>query len=322
MSTKTSIKRIALVAAAALTLGGFSAVSASAAAGQTISTTSGSSISAVAVGTNLTSSDVTGTYSTETLTAATGTDHVYTIISSGVGTLSIAPAPVAAAATSDAMAGGGGTASQKQNYTANSATSVTWYAGTYAGADTWRASNILTFAANSTVAGTQTITITGDVSGAVTHTITWGAAPVVVPSYSTVYTGADGTATALASSTAIVASAGDGVTQTPAGVIQVNLESGYNTNITKGLTVTVSGPGIAALTNVASFGSADTSLAVGRALSISDSTATSGKYSIRLFNDGTAGVSTITISSGTTVVATKTAVFYGKPAKVSVSQSY
>ena len=44
MSTKTSIKRIAAVAAVALTLGGFSAVSAFAAAGQTISTTSGTSI--------------------------------------------------------------------------------------------------------------------------------------------------------------------------------------------------------------------------------------------------------------------------------------
>ncbi len=85
MSTKTSFKRIALVAATALALGGLSAVSAYATAGQAISTTTGTITGTPGVaGASILSSVTTGTYSVETVTSGAA-DHVYTITSTGVG---------------------------------------------------------------------------------------------------------------------------------------------------------------------------------------------------------------------------------------------
>jgi uncharacterized protein YaaQ len=79
-------------------------------------------------------------------------------------------------------------------------------------------------------------------------------------------------------------------------------------NVTFPITATISGPGtlgIDSAANVASIASA------GRAV-----TGTTGHYAIGVFSDGTAGVATITISSGTTVLATETVTFYGAAAKI------
>jgi len=79
-------------------------------------------------------------------------------------------------------------------------------------------------------------------------------------------------------------------------------------NVTFPITATISGPGtlgIDTAANVASIAS------VGRAV-----TGTTGHYAIGVFSDGTSGVATITISTGTTVLATETVTFYGAAAKI------
>ena len=79
-------------------------------------------------------------------------------------------------------------------------------------------------------------------------------------------------------------------------------------NVTFPITATISGPGtlgIDTAANVASIAS------VGRAV-----TGTTGHYAIGVFSDGTAGVATVTISTGTTVLATETVTFYGAAAKI------
>jgi hypothetical protein len=80
------------------------------------------------------------------------------------------------------------------------------------------------------------------------------------------------------------------------------------TNVTFPITATISGPGtlgIDSAANVASIASA------GRAV-----TGTAGNYAIGVFSDGTAGVATVTISTGTTVLSTETVTFYGAAAKI------
>ena len=79
-------------------------------------------------------------------------------------------------------------------------------------------------------------------------------------------------------------------------------------NATFPITASISGPGtlgIDTAANVASITSA------GRAV-----TGTAGHYAIGVFSDGTAGVATVTISTGTTVLSTETVTFYGAAAKI------
>jgi hypothetical protein len=76
------------------------------------------------------------------------------------------------------------------------------------------------------------------------------------------------------------------------------------------LSVTVTGPGSVAVgANLAAITTAN--VGTGRAV-----TGAAGSYTIGVFADGTSGVSTITISSGTTVLATETVTFYGAAAKI------
>jgi hypothetical protein len=81
-------------------------------------------------------------------------------------------------------------------------------------------------------------------------------------------------------------------------------------NVTFPLTATISGPGTLAIgTNLAAITALDSG--TGRAI-----TGTTNHYVVGVFADGTAGVSTITISTGTTVLATETVTFYGAAAKI------
>ena len=81
-------------------------------------------------------------------------------------------------------------------------------------------------------------------------------------------------------------------------------------NATFPLTATISGPGTLAIdTNLAAI----TALSSGTGRAI---TGTTGHYTIGVFSDGTSGVATVTISSGTTVLATETVTFYGAATKI------
>jgi hypothetical protein len=93
-----------------------------------------------------------------------------------------------------------------------------------------------------------------------------------------------------------------------AGNIKITLKDGLNNTITNGtLTATVTGPGLIGI------GSTQAGATVqGRAI-----TGTSGQYFVNVFGDGTPGTSTITIWSGSTLLATKTFTFSGIAASYS-----
>ena len=185
MSTKTSIKRIALVAAAALTLGGFSAVSAHA------SLTTGTTSSAF-TGTGYSNSgssvtQVVGVPATLTLTivnALTSTSNVTSssINSTGVGVISATTAVTngfgdGAGATRTSVALATGAPGAGHNTTVTYPTSaLQFYADTYAG-ETANETSTITLSVFSSVAGTQTVTATiiqGGLSvGTATGTVTW-----------------------------------------------------------------------------------------------------------------------------------------------------
>jgi len=79
-------------------------------------------------------------------------------------------------------------------------------------------------------------------------------------------------------------------------------------NVTFPITATISGPGSLRVSNTVANATASPA---GRAV-----TGTTGHYFIGVFSDGTAGVATITISTGTTVLATETVTFYGAATKI------
>ena len=76
-----------------------------------------------------------------------------------------------------------------------------------------------------------------------------------------------------------------------------------------GVSVTITGPGLLAI------GTTQPTAAVGRAVSTTTLASGTGTAFVSVYSDGTPGVGTITISVGTTVVATETVSFYGTAAK-------
>ena len=76
-----------------------------------------------------------------------------------------------------------------------------------------------------------------------------------------------------------------------------------------GVSVTITGPGLLAI------GTTQPTTAVGRAVSTASLASGTGTAFVSVYSDGTPGVGTITISVGTTVVATETVTFFGTAAK-------
>ena len=124
------------------------------------------------------------------------------------------------------------------------------------------------------------------------------------------------TTSILTSGEAVTAVTDDTVTKsmalsgTSAGTIKVTpLNAAGNAIPTQTISVVVTGPGTVAI------GTTDTavhnaSVGTGRAVSLSNG------YYIAVFADGTPGVSTITISVGTTVIGVETVTFYGAAASI------
>jgi len=191
-----------------------------------------------------------------------------------------------------------------------------WYQVTNDGVGAGSSTVMLT----SAVAGVTTITATpiqanGTQGAAVVKTITWTSTGSLAPStsYTTVYS-AKGV-TAPDATTNAVAVVGPMAAQTAAANavanIKVNLRDALNNAITNGtLSVTVSGPGFVGLATTQAA-----AVLEGRAV-----TGTAGEYFINVFGDGTPGVSTITISSGSVVLATKTFTFSGVAASYAAAK--
>jgi trimeric autotransporter adhesin len=320
MSTKTSIKRAALVAVAALTLGGISAVSASATTypGLAASTTTGANsvaVSGYSVTDTTSVSATVGTYVLETVTA-NAADSVYNITSTG-GSISIASAvaPFLAEDRADSVTAG---------YAVNG-NSIQWYTGAGAGlGGAFSGTATLTFAVYSATAGAQTLTVAGNSSAAVTQTITWGAAPAVSASNSKSILGNHEADTAANDTTwatqAIGAGATDSTTALPTtastgaaaiGVLLKNDQANTSPIAGDSLTAVVTGNGLVEGT----YGTAAALYHGGFAVAASSTTDASGYAVWLVSSNGGSGVATITISftnsSGvSTVVATKTVTFY------------
>ena len=315
MSTKTSIKRIALVAAAALTLGGFSAVSAHAVETFPKMGTASSATTTGGTATAATATATVGTYVGETITAGHA-DKVYTISSSGVGSMTIASIGSDAGTTTYPAITTPDTTGSK--YTVNSATSATWYTGAGAGlGGVFTGDGVFTIAAVSDVAGTQTITVKGDSSAASTLTITWGAAPAVTTQYSTAFIGVPTSGDISADATVSASSAANAASPVQAAQITVVTNSAASTPIANvPLTATVTGPGTVGIGNSTNY----TQISQGKDVTFAKTVGVS-KFQVSVWPDGTAGTSTITIKSGTVTIATKTLTFYSAPTAITVTQN-
>ena len=320
MSTKTAFKRVALVAAAALAIGGISAVSAYATptAGQ-VTPTFPASVSAV-----------TGTYTTVTLNAGSN-DKYYTITSSGVGSVLYPSAPQSPDAT-------GLVAGASEVWYAGATPGATNFNGAGAGDSMAASTDVLTFSVYSATAGTQTLTITGNSTAANTTTITWGAAAVlsaansfVVPNNATdiVHTSI-GTGTGTLKATSAGADSSISLVGTTPSVLAGGATVGLYNNATTPAGITgdtisasVSGPGLLKIANITAISSltngyptAGTSSATVGALSAagrSVTAAAAGQFAeVQLFSDGTTGTSTVTVSDSTAgvVLGTFTVTFY------------
>jgi hypothetical protein len=190
-------------------------------------------------------------------------------------------------------------------------------------------SEALTFQVASSVAGTQTVTITGisATTGAptvlATVTVTWGAAGAVSPTFSTAYLNSGATYTASTPATDVSLTKTYSSTTAVAN-IGVTLRDANNAPmIGQKLTVSVSGPGAISVTQGAITSGTTTAAVTAGLRAVSESSANStSQWMIGINADGTAGTSTITISVGSTVVATRTLSFYGAAAKITATQNY
>jgi hypothetical protein len=314
MSTKTTFKRVALVAAVAAAFGGLSTVAANATAG-TAPTLSGAGSAA---GANTTATPVVGNYVAESITAGTA-DSYYTITTSGVGSV-LYPASLsgttltAQSATSEIWSDGYGSIGAQAHSAAQGAS--------------W-GSPALTFSIYSATAGTQTITFTGSTSAAQTMTITWGAAAVpsaansvIVVSNTADIRAANGGSVQESTSdtlTPVVKTVLATADNTTAGVgIYVNLKNNATSSVTytaDQISASVSGPGLLKI------GSASASTASGLVTAANAASAgrsvvaaANGFALVYVYADGTAGTSTVTISDATAgiTLGTVSVTFYSR----------
>ena len=300
MSTKTSIKRIALVAAAALTLGGFSAVSASAQAPTAAYTTM---------------YDTTNGYQVvggqATLTLGVDSNTVTTITSSGVGSIVSYAASNNGTGTETLTAVTGGF-----QYNPSAARRAVL---TAADNDT------LTVILTSAVVGTQTLTIqpltsNGTPGTAITKVVTWTAAGSTAAATISAYlvdttTGAT-SAAGLVDST--VPLSYDKAAATRAAAVYFKVKDS-NGNAVSGATVTivVSGPG---LITTGATGTPAGPLAVGTVRAASVTTDSTGYAFVGISGDGQAGISTITATSGT-ATASRSVTFSGSAASYTLTSN-
>jgi len=326
MSTKTTIKRIALVAAVAAAFGGLSTVASNAAAGLANFTLGGAASGAGYQSTTATANATVGTYESVVLTFASETDKVATITSAGVGTIAV---PSIAATGSNALATTGITTTGVTVYgtgTLNDVPGTTHNVtlGTYS----------LSFSAYSATAGTQTITL-ADTTGTSTATITWGAAPVFSLGNSPVIFVETSTATSAVNAAITARIAGGTTTDSSAavsksagyvGVVRASLFDNESPAVAlagKTVSATITGAGL-----LIGQATADAAAAAGSVSAVASSVVdSSGFADFYVYSSGAAGTATITVSytdgsGNTTVLGTKSVVFYNTtPAKFTTVQN-
>ena len=265
---------------------------------------SGAVVAASGVGTT-TIGAVTGGIATVRFgTDAHDASTVYNLISSGVGTIQTV-----------------GTGALDVNTRVGIAAAADFTQGAKITTDGDTTFNDVIATVASTVAGTQTLTwtrinsTTGIPTVVATQAITWGAAPVLSAALSTAFmvAGDAGTATADVAGGVQSINTAQTATANAAATIEVITRNSAGTSLlaTQTITATVSGPG------TLSISTTNNQASQGRAL-----TGTAGMDLIQVFGDGTSGTSTITITQGTTVIATKTVTFFGAVATLTVKQNH
>ena len=277
-----TFKRVALVAVTALVAGSFSAVSASAAPSAAYTTMYDTTNGYQVVG------------GLATVTITTDTSTVASVVLSGAGSV------VSATAGTNTSLGG------------------TPSTGTYSVTTTSSGAGTSTVVLTSAATGTSTLTITpynsnGTVGTAVTKAVTWVASTTIAPSVtnSTSFIGSGTTA-----ASADVAVTADKAAGTQVANVAIVIKDA-NGNALNGqtLSATISGPGLIAF-NQSSATQAGTARAASLTLTSSQNSAYLG-----ISSDGTAGVSTITISAGSTVISTETVTFTGSAASYTATNT-
>jgi hypothetical protein len=235
----------------------------------------------------------------------------YSVSSTGVGAISSAFASNAGFSSQNLTANGGADAVTNVNGV-SAAGGVTWTPTATTG------TSFIQVKVSSAVAGSQVVSVTplnasGTPGTPVTATVTWGAtpAPAVGTTTSILNIGA-GTAAA-ADETILVSKSATG--QQANIVVTIKDQAGNPLN-NQTVSATISGAGLIAgfVGNAGGVGTARVA-----SVTITNGTAVA---SIGVNADGTSGVGTITISVGTTVVATETVGFFDVPATVTAVQNH
>jgi len=299
MSTKTTFKRVALVAVAGLGLGLLSSVSAQAGANDISVVTAQASVN----GTSATATQIAGASNFITYDVELAASSSYVLSATGgVATCAVG------SATSTTFTGNG-----------TAAISVTT-AGT---------PGTVRCTTPTTAAGTITVDLFGYTSGVQNSTrssrltITVTVAPVVSTTYSTVQIASTNSApdatTNLAKVLAPAALSSGASVQAANILVTIKDQSNVAFN-NRGLTATISGPGLLGISADVDA-AARATVTSGRAVSITSMGGADNTGTVTVWNDGTAGVATVTVSSGTTVLATKTITFYGAVTKLTATQN-
>jgi hypothetical protein len=331
MSTKTTIKRIALVAVASLGLSLVAVAPTNAAVNSQAlyhstpaSITAGAyaDFSAVTQNILLTGSAVIGiqhsfvaSQAGDTATVTASLDVNVTNYVAGVGNVINSALPVLAAVANGYTTNNAGAA-------VNANQAVDQVAGTVATGSVAAGAVVGSFTSTftPTQAGTYTLTykITGETftQTVVVHATQAaldtanGVDNVVNAAKTTSFLNAGETTTVTAAADTVV-SASMALSATANATIVVTPLNAAGTAIAAtALSVTITGPGSVAVgANLAAI----TALSTGTGRAV---TGAAGSYTIGVFADGTSGASTITISSGTTVLATEKVTFYGAATKI------
>jgi hypothetical protein len=288
---KTAFKRVALVAAAALAIGGVSAVSANAA------------------GALVSDSFTAGTAATASTTGTTGVPATVALTWSAIDTGSGNAAALSGTVVSSPIT----SASSTVGFALTSGATQVNLAGTAAApasAATGRVTEYVTASFTPDVSGTYTIKLAsiGAINNAyVIWTVTVAAPAAITAANSTIFTSnVIGTVPAATNVTVVASKA---ASTTPVGIVSVTEGNGATVAPTAvALSASVSGPGFVSFAN--------NGTGLGRAITSDSATLITSLF---VYGDGTAGVSTITLSAGTTVLGTTTVTFYGTAASISAS---
>jgi hypothetical protein len=297
MSTKTTFKRIALVAVAALGFGVLSVVPSNAAAQLDSVTVS------AATATQETTDTLTATSAVVTATLA-GTQ--------GVDTLTVTASIVSGPAYVQPILSFKESTTAEASATADSSVQTVHPKGTSAVSQATAKWNLYLKAP--TVAGTYVVKLTptggvNAVAATVTITVTAKAAISTVATSATSILNVGETSSATVDAVVTAGKAAD--LNVAAATIKVTLKNAAAATVTaESFTATVSGPGL--LGSAADTGTTITGpAATGRALTVHNG------HVLQVFPDGTSGVSTITISSAAgLVLATETITFFGDVATI------